>query len=86
MRTLRFTWQRRPPPGIQYSSKWSTAAACSSEPVEHVVERLDRLAGVEVERRHALQRHLGDDAERAEADPGDAQQVVVEAHARRRDR
>ena len=54
------------------------------EAVEHVVEHLDRLPGVQVERRHALQRHLGDDAERAEPDAGDAQQlgiaVLVEAH------
>ena len=32
------------------------------QPVEDVVERLDGLAGVQVERRHALQRDLGDDA------------------------
>ena len=59
------------------------------EPVEDVVEQLDRLAGVQVERRHALQRHLGDDAERAEPDAGDAQQLgslVVERARRRRDR
>ena len=30
---------------------------------------------MQVERRHALERHLGDDAERAEADAGDAQQI-----------
>ena len=47
------------------------------EPVEHVVEHLDRLAGVQPERGDALQRDLGDDAEGAEADAGDAQQLRV---------
>ena len=48
------------------------------EPVEQVVERLDGLAGVQPERRHALQGHLGDDPQCAEADPGDAEQVAVD--------
>ena len=48
------------------------------EPVEQVVERLDGLAGVQPERRDALQGHLGDDPQCAEADPGDAQQVAVD--------
>ena len=47
------------------------------QPVEDVVERLDGLAGVQHERRHALQRDLGDDAQRADADPGHPQQLGV---------
>ncbi len=48
------------------------------EAVEHVVEDLHGLVGMEIERRDALQRDLGDDAEGAEADPGDAQDLGVE--------
>ena len=44
---------------------------------DHVGERLDGLDGVQVERRHTPQCHLGDDPERTEADAGDAQQLGV---------
>ena len=41
---------------------------------KHVGERLDGLDGVEVERGHASQRHLGEDPECAEPDAGHAEQ------------
>ena len=46
---------------------------------DHVGERLDRLDRVEVERRNAPQRHLGEHAECAEPDPGHPQQLGVGA-------
>ena len=61
VRRLRFTWQRRVP-GIQKNSAWSALDANASMSVEHVVEQLDGLVRVEVERRHALDGHRGDDA------------------------
>jgi hypothetical protein len=44
---------------------------------QDVVERLDGLAGVEVERRHRPQRHLGDHAERSDTHPGHTEPLVT---------
>jgi hypothetical protein len=45
--------------------------------LQHLRQRHRLLAGVQQERRDALQRHLGDDAQRAEADPGGAEPGVL---------
>ena len=47
------------------------------QPLEHLRQRHRLLARVQQERRDALQRHLGDDAQCAEAHPGRAEPWVL---------